>query len=91
MMTDNNVENDYCCGPEIFEIRVQGHLEDRWTEWFECLTLTREDDGTTTLYGQLPDQTALHSVLTKIRNMNLKLISVRQIETDSEYKPCSNC
>jgi hypothetical protein len=48
------------------------------------MTLTREDDGTTTLYGRLTDQTALHSVLLRIRNMNLTLISVRQIMENSE-------
>ena len=67
--------------PEIYEIRIQGHLQDKWAEWFYRLTLTREDDGSTTLYGPLPDQTALHSILQKISNMNLRLISV------SEKKP----
>jgi len=64
--------------PEIYEIRVQGHLQDKWTEWFYGLTLIREDDGSTTLYGPLPDQTALHSILQKISNMNLRLISVSE-------------
>ena len=67
---------------ETYQIRIQGHLQDRWGEWFEGLTITRESDGTTTLCGPLPDQTALHSVLLRIRNMNLKLISVRQVEVD---------
>lgn len=73
-----------CCGPEVYEIRIKGHLQDRWENWFEGMTLTREDNGTTTLSGRLPDQTALHSILLKIRNMNLALISVRQIEENSE-------
>ncbi|MCJ7534480.1 MAG: hypothetical protein WA997_17775 [Anaerolineales bacterium] len=64
--------------PEIYEIRIQGHLQDRWAEWFYGLTLTREDNGSTTLYGPLPDQTALHSVLQKISSMNLRLISVSE-------------
>ncbi|MHC4433613.1 MAG: hypothetical protein ACYTBS_17370 [Planctomycetota bacterium] len=68
---------------ETYEICVEGHLQDRWREWFEDLSLTREDDGTTTLSGPLPDQTALHSVLLKIRNMNLKLLSVRHVEPRS--------
>ncbi|MCK5314944.1 MAG: hypothetical protein KAJ53_07465, partial [Anaerolineales bacterium] len=53
--------------PEIYELRIRGHLQDKWAEWFEGLTLTRQDDGTTTLFGPLPDQTALHSILLKIR------------------------
>lgn len=83
--------NAFCCGPEIYEIRVQGHLADRWAAWFECLTLTREDDGTTTFLGRLQDQTALHSILLRIRNMNLKLLSVRQVETDSDDEINPNC
>jgi hypothetical protein len=70
--------------PEIYEIRIQGHLKDKWTEWFYGLTLTREDDGSTTLYGPLPDQTALHSILQKISNMNLRLISVSEKKRDPE-------
>lgn len=66
---------------ENYEIRIKGHLEDRWEDWFEGLKMRREEDGTTVLSGSLPDQTALHSVLLKIRNMNLKVIYVRQIET----------
>ena len=68
--------------PEIYEICIRGHLQDKWEEWFEGLTLTRQDDGTTTLCGPLPDQTALHSILLKIRNMNLRLISVSEKSED---------
>ena len=67
-----------CSKPEIYEICIQGHLQDKWAEWFYGMNLTREGDGSTTLYGPLPDQTALHSVLQKISNMNLRLISVSE-------------
>jgi hypothetical protein len=90
-MSERQESNTFCCGSETYEIRVRGHLQNRWTERFECMTLTRESDGTTTLFGQLPDQTALHSVLLKIRNMNLKLISVRQVELDPDDETKSNC
>jgi len=80
----NDTSNERHCEPEVYEIRIQGHLQDRWADWFEGLTLTPESAGTTTLYGPLPDQTALHSVLLRIRDMNLKLISVSQIERNSE-------
>ena len=69
---------------EIYEIRIQGHLQDKWAEWFYGLNLTREDDGTTTLSGPLPDQTALHSVLQKISYMNLRLISVSEEKPEPE-------
>jgi hypothetical protein len=72
--------------PEIYEIRIQGHLLDKWSQWLYGLTLTREDDGSTTLCGPLPDQTALHSVLQKISDMNLRLISVSEIKPESENR-----
>ena len=68
---------------DIYEIRVLGHLHERREELFEGLSVIRCDDGTTTLIGPLPDQTALHSILLRIRNMNLKLISVNQINKNS--------
>jgi hypothetical protein len=70
--------------PIICEIKIKGHLEKRWTEWFEGLAFTYEDDGTTTLSGSLPDQAALHSILLKIRDMNLTLISVNQRESSQK-------
>lgn len=79
-MSESKHQTEDYCGSEVYEIRIKGHLQDRWAESFECMTLTREEDGTTTLFGHLPDQTALHSILLKIRNMNLRLISVRQVE-----------
>jgi hypothetical protein len=69
---------------EIYEIRIQGHLQDKWSERFFGLVLTREDDGSTTLYGHLPDQTALHSILQRISSMNLRLISVSEIKPDPD-------
>lgn len=77
-MSESKYQTEDYCGSEVYEIRIRGHLQDRWAESFECMTITREDDGTTTLYGYLPDQTALHSILMRIRDMNIKLISVRQ-------------
>jgi hypothetical protein len=71
---------------EIYEICIQGHLQDKWSERFFGLDLIREDDGSTTLYGPLPDQTALHSILQRISNMNLRLISVSEIKPNREEK-----
>lgn len=67
-----------------FVIRIQGHISDERAELFERMTIHREDDGTTTLTGFLPDQSALHSILMCIRDMNLKLISVNETETPSD-------
>jgi len=62
-----------------YEIRVQGHLDQRWAEWLEGLTLTNESDGTTLLAGLLADQAALHGVLNKLRDLGLPIISVQSI------------
>lgn len=67
-----------------YEIKIKGCLEKRWAEWFEGLAFTHGCDGTTTLSGSLPDQASLHSILLKIRDMNLTLISVTQIESNLE-------
>jgi hypothetical protein len=62
--------------PTTYTIRIKGHLDRKWADWFYDLALVHEEDATTTLSGPLPDQTALHSVLDRIRDMNLSLISV---------------
>jgi hypothetical protein len=72
--------------PVVYQIKIKGHLEEHWAEWFEEMTFTHEKDGTTTLYGPLPDQAALHSILRKIRDLNLQLISVKKVELDPEDK-----
>ena len=59
-----------------YRIRIQGHLDQRWTSWFDGLTLTHDNDGTTLLQGQVADQAALHGLLTKVRDMGLPLVSV---------------
>ena len=69
---------------EIYEIKIQGYLDTKWSEWFYGMTITHESDGATTLYGPLPDQTVLHSVLDRIRDMNLQLISVKRIASDGQ-------
>ena len=67
---------------EIYEIKIQGHLDTKWSEWFYGLIITHEPDGATTLRGALPDQIVLHSVLDRLRDMNLPLLSVKQIVSD---------
>ena len=63
---------------ESYEIRVKGHLEPRWADWFDGLTLTQERDGTTVLRGSVVDQAALHGVLGKVRDLGLPLIAVNR-------------
>lgn len=67
-------------GPGRCEIRFKGHLDDRWALWFEGLTLTNRSDGTAVIQGQVADQSALHGVLQKLRDLGLPLISVTQVD-----------
>jgi hypothetical protein len=66
-----------------YEIRLQGRLEQRWSDWFDGLTLTTTDDGTTTLRGRVADQAALHGQLQRLRDLGLPLISVTRVEPDT--------
>ena len=59
-----------------YELRIQGHLDHRWSAWFGGLSLHREDDGTTALRGPVTDQAGLHSLLAKVRDLGATLISV---------------
>jgi hypothetical protein len=69
---------------ELHEIRVEGHLDERWADWLEGLTFTHEPDGTTTLIGPLADQAALHGVLNRIRDLALPIVSVRRVGPAAE-------
>ncbi len=65
--------------PEIFEIRLQGQLDTRWTDWFEGMTITQTEDGDTILAGPVADQAALHGLLKKVRDLGLPLLSINPI------------
>jgi hypothetical protein len=62
--------------PMIYQIRIKGHLGREWTDWFEGLTITLEDNGETLLTGPVVDQAALHGVLRKVRDLGIPLLSV---------------
>jgi len=72
--------DDY--GTGLYEIRIKGHLDDRWTAWFGGLTLTLEDNGNTLLVGPVVDQAALHGLLRKVRDLGMPLISVNSFQPD---------
>ena len=68
-----------CNDLQLYEIRLQGHLDPRWADRLEGLAFTYESDGSTTLTGPLADQSALHGLLTRIRDLGMPIISIRRV------------
>lgn len=66
--------------PMVYQIRLQGHLGNQWTDWFEGLSITLEDNGETVVSGAVVDQAALHGLLRKVRDLGTPLISVVRVE-----------
>jgi len=73
----------------IYQIRIKGHLDSQWTDWFEGLTITLEEDGSTLLTGPVIDQAALYGLLKKVRDLGLPLVSVVQVQIDETHSYCS--
>ena len=65
--------------PEVYQIRIRGHLDGQWTDWFEGLTITPEDDGATLLTGPVVDQAALHGLIKKVRDLGVTLLAINII------------
>jgi hypothetical protein len=68
----------------VYQIQVKGQLDSSRSEWFEGWTITPDDSGSTVLTGLVADQSALHGVLLKIRNLNLTIISINCIKSDNQ-------
>ena len=82
----------------IYQIRVKSHLGSEWTDWFDGLTITLEEDGDTLLTGPVVDQAALHGLLKKVRDLGMLLLSVNQVQSNETYpyrlkkeKKCNDC
>ena len=73
--------------PGCYEIRIKGHLDNRWTDWFENMSFTHESDGTTILAGLVVDQAALYGLLRKVRDLGLPLIAVNQVDPKQADRP----
>jgi hypothetical protein len=68
--------------PMVYQIRLKGHLGRQWTDWFEGLTITLEDNGETLLTGPVADQAALFGLLRKVRDLGMPLLSVNHLKPD---------
>jgi hypothetical protein len=65
----------------IYKIRIKGHLGQQWTDWFEGLTITLEENGDTLLTGPVVDDAALHGLLKKVHDLGMPLLSVNRVES----------
>lgn len=81
-MTETDTASGARDEPRRYEIRIQGHLDSQWADWFGILTVRLEENGDTLLIGTLVDQSALHGLLRKVRDLGMPLISINRIEPD---------
>lgn len=72
----------------VYQIRVKGELDQRWSDWFDGFTLTPKADGATMLTGPAADQAALHGLLGRIRDLGLPLLSVERLENEQQPPTC---
>ena len=79
-MSETYISTEGSYEPGLYEIRIKGHLDDRWADWFEGLTIKLQDNGDTLLTGPVVDQAALHGLLRKVRDLGIPLLSVNRVE-----------
>jgi hypothetical protein len=70
-----------------YEIRIDGHLDDRWSAWFDGLSLVHENDGTTVIHCPAIDQATLHGLLRRVRDVGLPIVSVTRINLPPRKDP----
>ena len=80
VMTDNLTNKRDPAQPIVYQVRLKGYLDPRWTDWFGGLTVTLEDNGDTLLTGPVTDQAALYGLLKKVRDLGIPLVSVNRVE-----------
>jgi hypothetical protein len=68
--------------PMVYQIRLEGHLGNQWSDWFSGMTIALEEDGNTLLTGPVVDQAALHGLLKKVRDLGMSLVSVIRVGRD---------
>ena len=79
---NKHITNSDPCSRTVCQIRLKGHLGLQWSDWFDGMTISLEDEGDTLITGPVVDQAALHGLLKKVRDLGIPLISVNCIEPD---------
>ncbi|HBO34120.1 MAG TPA: hypothetical protein DD636_05195 [Anaerolineaceae bacterium] len=79
-MSETHASTEDQSEPGLYEIRIKGHLDDWWSDWFDGLTITLEEDGNTLLTGPVVDQAALHGLLKKVRDLGMPLLSINFVK-----------
>ncbi len=70
----------------VYRIRIKGHLDQGWSDWFEGLAIAVDDNGDTVVSGPVADQAALHGLLKKVRDLGMPLLSITRVENDSSNR-----
>ena len=83
-MSSESRQKNESNGPIVYQIRLKGHLDDQWADWFGGLTITLEENGDTLLTGPVVDQAALFGLLKKVRDLGLPLVSIDCVEPGTE-------
>jgi hypothetical protein len=86
-MTETHPSTQDPYKPERYEIRIKGHLDDQWADWFGGLSIRLEENGSTLLSGPVVDQSALYGLLKKVRDLGMTLVSVNPVQPDQGDAP----
>lgn len=76
--------------PMVFRIRIKGHWNDLWTDWFEGMTISLEENGDTLLTGPVVDQATLYGLLRRVRDVGMPLVSVNRVESGEQDRPTAH-
>ena len=82
----SNARDPKAAKPTVYQIRIAGHVNPRWTEWFDGMTITLLKEGDTLLTGPLLDQAALYGLLHRVRNLGMPLLAVTPVEKNKNQK-----
>jgi hypothetical protein len=86
-MSNESNSNSEKAQPMIYQIRIKGHLDRKWADWFSGLSITLQASGETLLTGPVLDQAMLHGLLRKVRDVGLPLVAVMQVEPEQAEVP----